>query len=325
MRAAGSELVVPLVSQRELVGWLALGARLSEQAYTADDRVLLRNFAAQVAPAVRVAQLVQERQAEAMERARLAYELRFANQIQQTLLPKRTPELHGWLVDVHWQPARAVGGDFYDFLALEDGRLSLVVADVADKGIPASIVMATTRSILRGTARRLLSPAQALSQANEILVPELPAGMFVTCLYALLDPATGRLQYANAGHNWPYRQRGGHVEELRATGMALGLIPGTEYDEYETTILPGESLLFYSDGLTEAHSPDGEMFGSRRLQELLQAHAGSHQPLIAYLLGELAAFTSTGWAQEDDVTLLSVQRAEQDGWEQPSRSQEHAD
>lgn len=310
MRAAGSELVVPLVSQRELVGWLALGPRLSEQAYTADDRGLLRNFAAQVAPAVRVAQLVQEREAEAVERARLGYELRFANQIQQALLPRQTPELHGWQIDVHWQPARAVGGDFYDFLVLEDGRLSLVVADVADKGIPASIVMATTRSILRGTARRLLSPAEALAQANEILVPELPAGMFVTCLYALLDPATGRLQYANAGHNWPFRQLDGQVEELRATGMALGLIPGTHYDEYETTIRPGESLLFYSDGLTEAHAPSGEMFGSRRLERLLQADTQDHKPLIGRLLAELESFTGPGWTQEDDVTLLSVQRLE---------------
>lgn len=325
MRAAGSELVVPLVSQRELVGWLALGPRLSEQAYTADDRVLLRNFAAQVAPAVRVAQLVQERQAEAIERAQLAYELRFANQIQQTLLPKGTPELRGWQIDVHWQPARAVGGDFYDFLAVEDGRLSLVVADVADKGIPASIVMATTRSILRGTARRLLSPAEALTQANEILVPELPPGMFVTCLYALLDPATGRLEYANAGHNWPFRQHGTDVEELRATGMALGLIPGTQYDEYETTILPGESLLFYSDGLTEAHNGDGEMFGSRRLQERLEAHSGSHKPLIGYLLGELTAFTGTNWTQEDDVTLLSLRRAEDSGGDHPPRRRADAE
>jgi serine phosphatase RsbU (regulator of sigma subunit) len=287
-----------------------LDPRLSEEAYSTDDRTLLRDFAAQVAPAVRVAQLVEERQAETRERARLDHELRFARSIQQALLPRETPQLRGWQIGVYWQPARAVGGDFCDFLTLPDGRLSLAVADVADKGIPASIVVATTRSILRGTARSMLSPGEALAQANEILVPELPQGMFVTCLYAVLDPAAGRLQYANAGHNWPYRQLDGRVAELRATGMALGLIPGMQYDENETTILPGESLLLYSDGLTEAHSPGGEMFGSHRPQGLLQAHAGSGEPLIGYLLGELAAFTGVGWVQEDGVTLLSVRRSE---------------
>jgi serine phosphatase RsbU (regulator of sigma subunit) len=324
MRRAGAELIVPFISQRELIGWLALGPRLSEQAYTTDDRTLLRSFAAQVGPALRVAQLVEEREAEALERARLDYELRFARSIQQALLPKETPELRGWQIDVYWQPARAVGGDFYDFLALPDGRLSLVIADVADKGIPASIVMATTRSILRGTARRMLSPGEALAQANDILVPELPQGMFVTCLYALLDPATGRLQYANAGHNWPYRQVDGRVAELRATGMALGLIAGMRYDEYETTVLPGESLLLYSDGLTEAHSPSGEMLGSHRLQALLEAHTGSSEPVIGYLLRELTAFTGADWAQEDDVTLLSVRRSKDQAMVDTPRRQAHA-
>ena len=149
--------------------------------------------------------------------------------------------------------------------------------------------------------------------------------MFVTCLYALLDPATGQLQYANAGHNWPYRQRNGQVQELRATGMALGLISGMQYDEYETTILPGESLLFYSDGLTEAHSPGGEMFGSRRVQALMLAHNGSERPLIGYLLDELAAFTGADWTQEDDVTLLSVRRSEDGGEGEPSQRQGYAD
>jgi len=197
-----------------------------------------------------------------------------------------------------------------------------VVADVADKGIPASIVMATTRSILRSTARRMVSPGEALAQANEILVPELPQGMFVTCLFALLDPETGRLQYANAGHNWPFRQLDGRVAELRATGMALGLIPGMQYDEYET-ILPGESLLLYSDGLTEAHSPGGEMFSSHRVQALLEACAGSSEPLIGYLLRELGAFTDVGWAQEDDVTLLSVQRSKDQAVADTSRRRAH--
>jgi serine phosphatase RsbU (regulator of sigma subunit) len=307
---AGTEWMVPLICRNELVGWLGLGERLSGQAYSIDDRALLQDLATQAGPAIRVAQLVIERQEEARESARLAYELRFARLIQQTLLPREMPELPGWQIAVHWQPARAVGGDFYDVLLLSDGRLALVIADVVDKGIPAALVMATTRSILRGTAKRLLLPSEALAQANEILCPELPQSMFVTCLYALLDPATGRLQYANAGHNWPYRRHDGEVGELRANGMVLGVMPDTTYEDCETTIAAGETLLLYSDGLVEAHSPEGEMFGSERLRKSVLEQAASGTPLIEYLLDELADFTGRGWEQEDDITLLTVHRRE---------------
>ncbi|MFO7698329.1 MAG: SpoIIE family protein phosphatase [Anaerolineae bacterium] len=307
---AGAEWIVPLVCRNELVGWLGLGERLSGQAYSLDDRALLRDLATQAGPAIRVAQLVLDRQEEARKSARLAYELRLARLIQQTLLPKNMPELPGWQIAVHWQPARAVGGDFYDVLALPDGRLVLVIADVVDKGIPAALIMASTRSILRGTAKRMLSPGEALAQANEILYPELPQGMFVTCLYAILDPVTGRLQYANAGHNWPYRRRNGEVAEVRAKGMVLGVMPGTSYEDCETTIAAGETVLLYSDGLVEAHNPEGEMFGSERLQASMLEQAESGTPLIEYLLDELADFTGSEWEQEDDITLLTVQRHE---------------
>jgi serine phosphatase RsbU (regulator of sigma subunit) len=307
---AGTEWIVPLVCRNELVGWLGLGERLSGQTYSLDDRALLHDLATQAGPAIRVAQLVLERQEEARESERLAYELRFARLIQQTLLPKDMPDLPGWQIAVHWQPARAVGGDFYDVQPLPDGRLALIIADVVDKGIPAALVMASTRSILRGTAKRLLLPSEALAQANEILYPELPQGMFVTCLYALLDPATGRLQYANAGHNWPYRRHNGKVAQVRAKGMVLGVMPGTTYEDCETTIAAGETILLYSDGLVEAHNPEGEMFGSERLQTSILEQAKSGTPLIEYLLDALGDFTGSGWEQEDDITLLTVQRHE---------------
>jgi len=145
MRAAGIKIGVPLVSQGGLIGLLNLGP-------FADDRALLNNLATQAAPAVRVAQLVRQQQAEAQERERIEQELRVARLIQQTLLPKATPEPPGWQVGAYYQPAREVGGDFYDFLTLPGGRLGLVIGDVADKGVPAALVMATTRSILRGVA-----------------------------------------------------------------------------------------------------------------------------------------------------------------------------
>jgi serine phosphatase RsbU (regulator of sigma subunit)/anti-sigma regulatory factor (Ser/Thr protein kinase) len=309
LQAAGMKLAIPLVSQGELIGLLNLGPRLSEQDYSADDRALLNNLATQAAPALRVAQLVRQQQSEIQTRERLEQELRVARLIQQTLLPKEVPAMPGWQIAAYYQPARAVGGDFYDFLTFADGRVAFVIGDVTDKGVPAALVMATTRSILRGAAVDLVSPGKVLERANDLLHPDIPAKMFVTCLYAVLEPATGRLRYANAGHDLPYRRGAGGVTELRATGMPLGLMPGMQYEEKETTIAPGERVLFYSDGLVEAHNSQRAMFSFPRLQELMGTYQSGDASLIDYLLAQLASFTGSDWEQEDDVTLVTLERA----------------
>ncbi len=306
LQEAGVKLVVPLISQGELIGLVNLGARLSEQEYSSDDRRLLTNLATQAAPALRVAQLARQQQIEATERERLAQELRVARIIQQTLLPKSVPDLEGWALTAHYQPAREVGGDFYDFLYFDDGRLGIVIGDVTDKGVPAALVMATTRTLLRAAAERLASPGQVLQRVNDLLHPDIPPRMFVTCLLAVLDPESGHIIYANAGHDVPYHHTANGAEELRAKGMPLGLMPGMTYEEKETTVNPGDSVLFYSDGLVEAHAPDREMFGFPRLKEMVDEHSGG-APLVTYLLDELAAFTGVGWEQEDDVTLVVLQ------------------
>ena len=249
MKAARVKVVMPLVSQGELIGVLNLGGRLSGQEYSTDDHKLLEDLAGQAAPAVRVAQLVRQQQGEAQERERIEQELRIARIIQQTLLPRELPSVPGWQVAAHYQPAREVGGDFYDFLDLPGGRMGLVVGDVTDKGVPAALVMATTRAILRSAAERHLAPSTVLETVNELLHPDIPQRMFVTCLYAVLDPKAGKLKYANAGHDLPYRRSVSGCDELRATGMPLGLMPGMSYEEKEVALLPGESVLFYSDGL----------------------------------------------------------------------------
>lgn len=313
MKAADVKMLVPLVSQGELIGLLNLGPRLSQQEYSADDRKLLNDVATQTAPAVRVAQLVRQQQLEAQERERIEQELRVARLIQQTLLPKSVPEISGYQVEAYYQPAREVGGDFYDFLELEDGNLGFVVGDVTDKGVPAALVMATTRTMLRAAAQRLDTPGEVLRRVNEVLVPDIPPNMFVTCLYAILDPESGRLRYANAGHDLPYRRRADHsggAEELRATGMPLGLMPGMGYEEKEIILEKGEGVLFYSDGLVEAHDPKREMFGFPRLQGLVGAHRTGGSPLVEFLLGELDRFTGQGWEQEDDITLVTLERSE---------------
>jgi serine phosphatase RsbU (regulator of sigma subunit)/anti-sigma regulatory factor (Ser/Thr protein kinase) len=308
IRQAGVKVVVPLVSQGDLIGLINLGPRRSEQEYTSDDYKLMQDLSGQAAPALKVAQLVQEQKREAAERERIQQELQVARLIQQTLLPQELPQVTGWQVDAYYQPARAVGGDFYDFIYFEDGRIAFIVADVTDKGVPAALVMATTRSILRAAAERLVSPGAVLERVNDVLHPEIPAKMFVTCFYALLDPETGRLTYANAGHDVPYRYTAGGILELRATGMPLGLMPGMNYEEKEITLAPGEYVLLHSDGLVEAHNPEREMFGFPRLQTLMGDQPDGGE-LRAYLLDKLAEFTGPEWEQEDDVTLVTFQRA----------------
>nr|HET6903018.1 SpoIIE family protein phosphatase [Ktedonobacteraceae bacterium] len=311
LQAAGVKMVVPLVSQGELVGLLNLGPRLSEQDYSTDDRVLLNDLSTQAAPALRVAQLVREKRTQDVERERIEQELRVARLIQQTLLPKELPELSGWQISSYYQPAREVGGDFYDFLYFDDGRMGIVIGDVTDKGVPAALVMATTRSILRSTARASISPGKVLEQANDLLYPDIPPNMFVTCLYAVLDPISGHLEYANAGHDLPHWRHNGKVTELRATGMPLGLMPEMFYEEKEVILQAGDSVLFYSDGLVEAHNSQREMFGFPHLARLLE-EKGHGIPAIDYLLAELAIFTGEGWEQEDDVTLVTLRREERE-------------
>ncbi|RPI30116.1 MAG: GAF domain-containing protein [Chloroflexota bacterium] len=307
LKETGIQICVPLMSQGELVGLINLGPRRSEQEYSTDDRRLLNTLATQAAPALRVAQLVRQQQIEATERERMEQEMRVARLIQQTLLPKELPQPAGWHMAAYYQPARAVGGDFYDFINLPDGQLGFFVGDVTDKGVPAALVMASVRSILRSSAERESSPGKVLERVNDLLCPDIPPKMFATCLYAIINPLTGSMVFANAGHDLPYRRNQSGVEELRATGMPLGLMPGMSYDDQTISLAPGDSVLFSSDGLVEAHNTQREMFGFPRLRERIAAHHGEAN-LVEYLLSELKAFTGGEWEQEDDVTLVSLER-----------------
>jgi steroid delta-isomerase-like uncharacterized protein len=234
-------------------------------------------------------------------------ELILARSIQQASLPQEVPELEGWRISPLYQPAREVGGDFYDFHLLPGGRLGLVVGDATGKGVPAALVMSTTCGMLRAVSQTSdsSSPGEMLERVNEALVPSIPPNMFVTCFYAILDPKSATLSYANAGHDVPYLHRNGAAEELRARGMPLGLMPGMGYEEAEIVLEEGEAALFYSDGLVEAHNPNGEMFGFPRLRALIAEHA-EKEALEEALLGELYSFVGEGWKQEDDITILTL-------------------
>src|SRR5829696_6357242 len=242
---------------------------------------------------------------EVRERERVEQELRVARSIQQASLPKELPTLEGWQISPYYQPAREVGGDFYDFHLLPEDRLGLVVGDATGKGVPAALVMSTTCGILRLAAQGSSSPGQMLQGVNEVLFPNIPSNMFVTCFYAILDPTSGHLVYANAGHDVPYLHRNGDAEELRARGMPLGLMPGMRYEEKETSLHSGQAALLYSDGLVEAHDPEGDMFGFPRLRTLIAEH-GEERWLGELLLEELYTFVGDSWEQEDDITLLTL-------------------
>ena len=247
-----------------------------------------------------------------IERERIEQELLVARRIQQALLPKAVPELVGWEISPYYQPAWEVGGDFYDFPPLEDDRVGLVIGDVSGKGIPAAVLMASTQSVLRAISQRVDSlPGQVLTEANEVLCTYIPPNMFVTCFYAILDPNSGRLSYANAGHTLPCckRHNEDEVDELRARGVPLGLMPGMSYEEKETTLVPRDAVLFCTDGLVEAHDPRGEMFGTPRLKSLMSERSEGESGLSATLMKELELFTGEGREQEDDITLLTLERS----------------
>jgi serine phosphatase RsbU (regulator of sigma subunit) len=311
----------PLGSEpQQPIGVLIAGNTVNSAAYhphiQADSEYVvgLANLVSQVATAIRMRREIQARERrleqEARARERIEQELHVARRIQQASLPEEVPELEGWQISPLYRSAREVGGDFYDFHLLSGGRLGLVVGDATGKGVPAALVMSTTCGMLQVTAQALdTSPGEVLKRVNEALLSRIPQNMFVTCFYAILDPESGYLVYANAGHDPPYLQRRGEAEELRARGMPLGLMPGMGYEEKETIVEAGEAALFYSDGLVEAHDPEGEMFGFPRLQALVTEHAEGS--VVDYLMEELRSFTGEGWEQEDDITLVALRRSAQ--------------
>jgi serine phosphatase RsbU (regulator of sigma subunit)/anti-sigma regulatory factor (Ser/Thr protein kinase) len=316
LKQAGVKIAAPLVSQGELIGLLNLGPRLSEQDYSSEDHRLLSSLAAQAAPALRVAQLARQQQAEARQRERIEQELRVARVIQQTLLPKSLPSISGWGLAADWRPARAVSGDFYDFIYFPDGRLGIVEGDVTDKGVPAALVMATTRSLLRSISESNSAPGEILAMANDKLCPDIPPNMFITCLFAVLDPERGEMLFANAGHNLPILQHNGHVTQLLARGMPLGLLPGMEYEEKMVRLEMGDRLLIYSDGLIEAHNTEHQMFGIPYLLDLLAAPSNQTSQMdgtqmIDVLVQSLQKFTGPDWEQEDDVTFVILEKSSQ--------------
>jgi serine phosphatase RsbU (regulator of sigma subunit)/putative methionine-R-sulfoxide reductase with GAF domain len=247
---------------------------------------------------------------EIVDRERLRSEFELALQVQKTFLPDRLPAVDGWDMDVRWQPARQVGGDFYDIFDLGEGRLGVVIADVSDKGIPAALYMTVTRTLIRSSLQTSLSPAKVLEQVNHSLVMESLNGMFVTAFFAILSTHTGKLLYANAGHNRPMlmRKSGRVIDVLEKGGMALGITHDYLLEERQVTLREEDTLLLFTDGVTESFSPSGEAFGDAHLRQALLGASGAAANDLLSAIEKAASDFRAGRAPSDDMTLVGIKR-----------------
>jgi serine phosphatase RsbU (regulator of sigma subunit) len=305
--------VVPLVSEGRSIGVLMLDTR-QPRAPNEEDVRLLRLIANQAAIALENARLQQEE----VQRRQFEHELALGRQVQLSLLPKSCPAVAGWECAAVYEPARIVAGDFYDFVELpgKSGRLGFVIADVVGKGVAAALYMALSRTMVRTAALSGRHPAEALVRANKLILKDSRSDQFVTVFYAVLDPHNGKLVYSNAGHNRPLwlRAATGEVRELTARGIVLGIFEEVELEEQEIDVAPGDLLLFYTDGVTEATNAEGQLFGEDRLRAVLAEHTTSTaEQVIQAVTGAVKAFVGDT-PQSDDMTLFVLKRSVSQVW-----------
>jgi serine phosphatase RsbU (regulator of sigma subunit) len=248
-------------------------------------------------------------QKEMVVRERLETEVQLARQIQQTFIPETLPQFDEWDLAARWKTARQVGGDFYDVFDLPNRRLGLFIADVADKGVPAALFMALTRTLVRAAVTELESPADAMRRVNDLLIPDTRQGMFVTAVYGVLDLEKSELIYVNAGHNPPlWIKRSGEVEKLTRTAIALGVVTGGGVEQRLIKFESGDSLLLYTDGLTESFNNDGVFYGDERLLEAIRCdHCSSASDLLDMIESSLLNFVQD-MPPADDLTMLVLRR-----------------
>ena len=297
-------MVAPLSIKNDLFGVLVVEEAPGGLRFRSRRVEIISGIAQQAALAIQNDRL----QKEMVARERLETEVQLARQIQQTFIPEVLPSHPNWQLSARWRTARQVGGDFYDVLPLPDDRIGLFIADVADKGMPAALFMALTRTLVRAAAAETSSPAEALRRVNELLLPDTKQGMFVTAVYAVLDWNTGELTYANAGHNPPLWVRRDAIEKLTRTGIALGASDDPHMQERTIHLAEGESLLFYTDGLTEAFNLEDDMFGEERLLRAVGwQESASADDMIQTVESALDDFAGNA-PPSDDLTMLAVRR-----------------
>jgi serine phosphatase RsbU (regulator of sigma subunit) len=242
------------------------------------------------------------------QRAHILHELELARKVQANLMPAKLPAVAGYELAAFWLPAQEMAGDYYGVYKLPDRRWGLVVADVSGKGASSALFMAMTYSLIRERVEKDSSPASVLAEVNRHLHQQLADQSFVTAFYAVLDPARNRLTYANAGHHPPIvRRRSGQLEQLPNGSMALGVLPDTPYTEQSIHLEPGDSLVIYTDGVTDAFNPDDEVFDLPRLKTSVAQEPGSASALLGRLKGDLSTWVGST-PQFDDITVLVLTR-----------------
>ncbi len=240
----------------------------------------------------------------------LQNELDIASNIQQSILPTRFPQGPSYQIHGSMAPARTVGGDFFDVLRLENGKLGLAIADVSDKGVPAALFMMSSRTLLKGSAIGLSNPGPVLNEVNEMLCDENEALMFVTVVYGVYEPESGQLTYANGGHNPPLIVHPDGTSTVLPTtnGVALGVMPGIDYEQKSVNCGPGDTLVLYTDGVTEAMNSSDEVFGLERLCQVFEASPPQDAHSAAQAIIEAVASFADGTPQSDDITCLTLRR-----------------
>jgi serine phosphatase RsbU (regulator of sigma subunit) len=301
-----SILCVPLLTKDQVTGVVYVDNRHQVGIFTQADLDLLVAIAASAAMAIENARLYQV----AVEKGRLERELQMARELQAGLLPAETPHLPGWECVARWLPAREVAGDFYDFIPGDGGSCGWVIADVSDKGMPAALFMALSRSIVRASLAGAPSPAAGIAQANRLICADATGGMFVTLFYARLDPAAGTLTYVNAGHDPPLLCRTGRAQTawLTSTGLLLGMVEDALYEQRTVTLAPGDLILCYTDGVTDALDGRGGEFGVERLQQVVLAHCHAPAAALVNALEQALTDFTDGGTPFDDVTILAIKR-----------------
>ncbi len=311
------QMALPMVTKGGLVGAMFVDLAGPGQYLSQRWLNILVGIASQAAIAVENDRLL----GEAAEQERMKQELDFARRIQTSFLPDRAPQVPGWELATIWRPARQVGGDFFDFVPLAPGtsepgggseRVGLVIADVADKGVPAALYMALSRTLMRTVAIDGRPPGEALARANDLILADARSHLFVTLLYAIVEPDTGLVRYANAGHMPPLLVRSidGRLEELQEHGMALGVLSGMEYQELTHQLAPGDTLVLYTDGVTDAWNLEQEMFGRERLVELVSDCQSLSAAALAEAISTAVADFVGDAPQFDDLTLLVAKRVQ---------------
>jgi serine phosphatase RsbU (regulator of sigma subunit) len=299
-----SVLAVPLIVNDRTIGVLEVFNKPG--GFGQADADLLTAIGASAAVALENARLYQT----AVEKGRMERELQVARGVQASLLPSELPRLPGWEFASRWLPARQVGGDYYDAIPCTFNRLGLFVADVTDKGIPAALFMAFTRSIVRASLAEAASPATGITHANRLICSGSTHGLFVTMFYALLDPAASKITWVNAGHHpaLHYHAADGQITRLTSTGMPLGVDGNNVYRQQKCHLEPGDLFLLYTDGITEAQDAQDEQFGVTRLENILQAHGDDNPDHLLTLIEEAVRAHVGNPAALDDITLLIIKR-----------------